>query len=148
MIRALIIDTQDLLGDIGRELVSDLKGSTPVATGKLKNSYVHNVSIDGPVVSLTISADEHFKFVENGRRPGKFPPLVAISRWCEAKGIPVRAAFPIAKKIAEKGIEPKHILSGVISSRQDGISSRIRSMFAERVRIEAKNLVTDFTRKR
>lgn len=45
-------------------------------------------------------------FVEKGRRPGKQPPLNSIKAWCKTRGIPSKAAFPIARTIGERGIKP------------------------------------------
>lgn len=143
MIRALLIDLRDLLQRKGKEMVTDLKNEVPVAEGTARESIKEQVTMNGPVVTLTIEAADHFKWIEKGRKKGKMPPLSKIKRWCEVKGINVKYAFPIAKAIGERGIKPKHILKGVISKRQAGIEGQVKAMFKEKVGIEAKNLVEE-----
>ena len=57
-----------------------------------------------------IRGRDYSEFLQNGRKPGKMPPIAPIERWVqvklglsgnEAKG----AAFAIAKKIAAEGTE-------------------------------------------
>lgn len=65
----------------------------------------------------SIQAADYWKYVEKGRRPGKFPPVSKIEKWIEVK--PVRPkpmngkmpttkqlAFLIARSIAANGIKP------------------------------------------
>lgn len=47
----------------------------------------------------------HSIFVEKGRRPGApMPPLAPIRAWAVRHGLPPGAAWPIARKIAQRGI--------------------------------------------
>jgi hypothetical protein len=57
----------------------------------------------------------HAIWVELGRKPGRFPPIIVIQRWVEAKlqiGGPEarKTAFLIARKIANSGIRGRFIL--------------------------------------
>lgn len=142
MVRAITIDLVKILQQKGQELASDISKNVPVAEGKLRDSISSSVEQDGSIVRLTIEADEHFRFVELGRKPGgKMPPLVAVQKWCIAKGIPVKAAFPIAKSISKKGITPKHILKGVLEVSLSGIEQRIKKAFGESIKLETQNMV-------
>lgn len=53
------------------------------------------------------------EFVERGRGPGKMPPQDAIERWCDLKGIPRRAVYPIRRKIGDEGTFPQPVMSSV-----------------------------------
>lgn len=141
MIRAILIDLVALLRKEGAEMADEIRDSVPVAEGELRDSIGSNVEQDGSIIRLKITAADHFRFVELGRKKGKFPPLSRIKRWCEVKKIPVKAAFPIAKAIAERGIPPKHILKKIIPFRERSIQHKVDSVFREKLKIEAKNLV-------
>ena len=64
---------------------------------------------------------QYFRFAENGRRPGKFPPPDAILKWVQFKRIVPRPGrdgkvpstnqlvYLISRKIATKGTEGKHL---------------------------------------
>lgn len=87
------------------ELISSIKPMTPEL-------------VDG-AFGCSLSLAPHWKYVENGRRPGKFPPIDNILEWVKAKPqlarpnrldrkeiAPKQLAFLVARKIANKGIQP------------------------------------------
>lgn len=56
--------------------------------------------------------EPHSFFVEVGRRAGsRLPPISVIADWAERRGLPRGAAFPIARKIAARGIQPRPVLT-------------------------------------
>ena len=87
------------------ELISSIKPMTP----ELVNG----------TFECSLSLAPHWKYVENGRRPGKFPPIDNILDWVKAKPqlarpnrldrkelAPKQLAFLVARKIATSGIQP------------------------------------------
>ena len=90
------------------------------ATGELISSIkpMEPELVDG-TFECSLSLAPHWKYVENGRRPGKFPPIDDILEWVKAKPqlarpnrldrkelTPKQLAFLVARKIANKGIPP------------------------------------------
>lgn len=65
-----------------------LQEADKVASGALLNSIDYTVEINDRQVTLSIYAEEHWKYVEYGRNPGKFPPLDTIKSWIKVKGLP------------------------------------------------------------
>lgn len=135
-----------VLGSIGsiikRELVRDL----PKATSTLSRSIAYEVDDDGQIWELRVEAEDYFKYVEGGRRPGKMPPLKKIADWCRVVGIPSSAAYPIAKKIGEKGIAPRPILKNIISQRETSFSSLIDTALTQDIEKELEDILTQFTK--
>ena len=87
------------------ELISSIKPMTP----ELVNG----------AFECSLSLAPHWKYVENGRKAGKFPPIDNILDWVKAKPqlvrpnrldrkeiTPKQLAFLVARKIATKGIQP------------------------------------------
>ena len=87
------------------ELISSIKPMTPEL-------------VDG-TFECSLSLAPHWKYVENGRKAGKFPPIDNILDWVKAKPqlarpnrldrkeiTPKQLAFLVARKIAAKGIQP------------------------------------------
>lgn len=117
-----------VLEDTYREEIAD---SNAFASGRLFDSIKHIVEIDDKTIELSLSLEEYWKYVEEGRAPGKFPPLGKIEEWIrikpvspypDAKGrVPSneQLAFLIGRKIAEEGTEGKHLLQNAIDSTQD-----------------------------
>lgn len=93
-------DIEKLLKDFAYETQSKLKNELSWTTNLKENI---EVSVDGE--SLSLLMPKYGIFVDMGRAPGKQPPLNIIYDWCKSKGIPTSAAYPIAKKIGDEGLE-------------------------------------------
>lgn len=81
------------------------------ASGTLVNSVRTAIRSDGNKAVIEIYAEDYIRFVDKGRNPGRFPPLSAIRSWVALKGIAEEAVFPIARKIAEKGIPATPVIN-------------------------------------
>ena len=102
---------------------------------KLSNSLGYKLKVyKSGGLELGFEAADYFKYVEEGRKPGKMPPVSAIAKWIRIKTIKLRdmgytkkdgtkvkgtgrfkaksdtninsAAFAIAKHIGAYGVEP------------------------------------------
>ncbi len=95
------------VGRIGHAAARYAKDEAPDDTGKLiRGIKFRFAGRRGNVVS----AAKHTKFVVDGRRPGTMPPSNALLGWVGRHGMPASAAFPVARAIAERGIEPNDFL--------------------------------------
>ena len=86
-----------------RKLIDNVKSWVVVG----ENSY-----------EVTLRLQDYWKYIEDGRKPGKFPPVGAIMKWIEVKPIiprpndfgkipkPNQLAFLIGRKIKDDGIKP------------------------------------------
>jgi hypothetical protein len=97
----------ETLQGIGNFILADMKVlielNGAMATGRLLKEIRVNAIKDKDKYLLTLSYPFYGKFVDEGRRPGKMPPVKDIMEWTRLKGIPESAAYPIARKIGEKG---------------------------------------------
>ena len=120
---------ESLSDEYGEMLVDALKKNladlNKYATGDLVDSmYYETKTADGKAV-IQLSANHYLRFVDKGRAPGKFPPISAISKWASIRGISQRAVFPIARKIAEKGIPA----TGVVNKTIQEVRSKFLPMY-------------------
>lgn len=89
--------------------------NTPVgATGHLRQSITHDVSGSGiAIVGRVYSTDVPVKVasVEEGRAPGRMPPMAPIELWLRRKaGINSRSvAFLVARAIGRRGTKGAHM---------------------------------------
>lgn len=98
------------------------------ATGQLLNSISTKVKSNGIDYVITLEAANYFKWVEEGRKPGKFPPPDAILKWIKAKPVlpypdkkgklptEKQLAYLIGRKIANEGIEAGHQLKYTVDT--------------------------------
>lgn len=92
------------------------------ASYKLLNSVETTVKRNDDEFVVTIHLEDYWYYVENGRGPGKFPPIDKILEWVRIKPIipysdsrgrlptEEQLAFLIARKIAEQGTEGRKVL--------------------------------------
>jgi hypothetical protein len=119
------------LNQLGKESVKFLKDvlirNNKVATGDLINSIDYQVIEESNGFILNILANETFNFVDEGRRPGKQPPVKPILSWIRNKHIKFnkmsdsQTAFIIARSIGKKGIKPlrlkKQLMNDFLDNR-------------------------------
>jgi hypothetical protein len=96
----------------------------------------------------TLSAAGYIGVLEDGRRPGKFPPVSKIEQWIKDRGIIPKGkisitglAFIMARKISQEGtiLNQRGGNSGVLSKAisEDRIKSLLESL--------AEKYITDYT---
>lgn len=106
---------QDILKYYGELIVTRLRNDilnkkvtkygSVTASGQLAQSVRYEVDESG----LRIYANDYIVYLQDGRRPGKFPPKQPILDWIDDKGIQFNdikkesLAFLIQRKIANEG---------------------------------------------
>lgn len=68
-----------------------------------------------PVGASIFNSKLHAAIIEDGRRPGRLPPLAIIMRWAQRRlGLSQeeakRAAWPIGRAIKARGLLPRHVM--------------------------------------
>lgn len=90
------------------------------ASRKLTDSVKSKIVVNGQAFEIYLNLQQYWKYIEEGRKPGKFPPVGAILNWISVKPIlprpdgsgnmerlrPKQLAFLIGRKIKEEGIDP------------------------------------------
>lgn len=123
--KALDKSVKDILNRYGVQIISkmreELVQNNSIATSKLYNSLTYEVKQKVNEFILSFKSEDYAKYVESGRKPGKFPPINKIKEWTKSKGIPERAAYPIAMKIYKFGIPPRPFIKPAFDSYKDEI---------------------------
>lgn len=117
------INLQNALNSFVSELVTTYKSllirDNKKATGNLiKSLKPLQIDFSSNKMQGSINIASYWKYVEYGRKPGKFPPKDKISEWIEMKPVipkPMNGlkaptkdqlAFLISRKIGREGIKP------------------------------------------
>lgn len=105
------------------KLINDGKS----ATGNLIKSVDTSLQFSGTTINVVLNVLDYFQWVENGRKPGKFPPIAKIKQWIKDKPIipheddngrlptEEQLSFLIGRKIANEGIKPGNQLKNTVS---------------------------------
>ena len=111
-----------------------------IATGELLNSVEYKVDYDDRSITLSLELAEYWKWVEEGREPGAYPPWdgpnEGILNWIKMKPVvpeerngvlptEKQLSFLIARKIAEEGIEPGYQLRDAKKDLMDDFEDKI-----------------------
>jgi hypothetical protein len=112
-----------------KELTIQLIQLDKVATGKLLRSLDYEIieKVEGQF-EVIIKALDYLKFVDEGRRPGKQPPLKPILSWVKTRNIRFRnkngqgflkneqTAFIIRRSIGKNGIKKTDVLKKTLGN--------------------------------
>lgn len=152
----------EVLNRFGKELVEEYVKNIDErhinASRKLAQSVGYKLVYGERWVGVDISLAEYWKYVEYGRKAGKFPPLSNIEEWIKVKGITPMTrtqasvkrwtqhrgsihrndgsipgikslAYLIGRKIAEEGIRPRPILTTAL----DDVMARFEEAIDEAI---------------
>lgn len=99
---------------------------------------------NGNLFELYFNLPDYFPYAENGRRPGKMPPVNKILQWIEFKHLVPRSnngrvpttrqlAFAISKHIALHGTQGKHLLQQTIDETYNTLVDRLVEAISEQL---------------
>jgi hypothetical protein len=125
--------------DYIRIIAKLLMGAGKRASGKLIKSLSDRVQDDARKVNLIIESEDYFEQVDEGRKPGSYPPIKAIEKWAKLKGINQKSVFPIAKKIYRFGIKPTNIIDKSIKQFEPRLIQKIEDDVTEKVENDTYN---------
>lgn len=145
-----IFDTK-LANEFGKDyvkiMVALLKGNRPypkVATGSLINSINYRLQETAQGINIVLLANDYLQYVDQGRKPGTYPPIQAIKRWVTIKGIPKEAAWAIRKNIFKFGIKPTNVIrktKNIIETSRDANRKYEQRMVDNIVKMLEKNWI-------
>lgn len=98
--------------DIMSALTKNLQEEDKIATGNLIQSIKFPVKVFGTKYVATLSMDDYWKFVEEGRKPGSFPPVDKILQWTIEKGLTLNPLSNRRKKLI-RGLKHKKLKKAV-----------------------------------
>ena len=94
---------QKVMEDYAMYLLNSTKSNLP-DTYRIMSTLNFVFEIDGNFYEIVFHAPDYFKWVENGRGPGKNPPIKAIEDWITIKHITPypssRGKLPTKKQLA------------------------------------------------
>lgn len=137
------LQIQSFIQKFGQDVVNaqkqELQKKNSVATSRLLNSVNYRFKASIEKIIIEFVSEDYGKFVDEGRKPGKFPPLNKIKAWTKVKGIPEKAAFPIAKKIWRFGIKPKPFIQKPFDRNRQGFVVELIKLYSKEIISDVKS---------
>lgn len=109
---------KDIVAEFTEEVKNALKNNASNASGALSKSIKGIVKMNGKYLTVSLSMEDYWKYIEYGTKP-HFPPVDKIKSWITVKPILPRPlangklptenqlAFLIGRKISRAGTKPK-----------------------------------------
>jgi hypothetical protein len=135
-----------------------------VASGTLEKSLKYRLQIKGQSINISIyakgKASNYFLARENGRKPGKQPPVDAILEWMRIKPIKLRdresgkfqkptealkrqVAFLIARKIGKQGMKGWHAFDYAMENIWDEYEAQVVAAYQKDFTATLENQFND-----
>lgn len=100
---------------VEQEIENRLFNLGKVASGELYDSIGYTITDTGKRIKLTFKMADYGKYVDKGTKPSKYADstgkgsgksefIKSLMKWCQIKGLPKGAAFPIRRKIWKTGL--------------------------------------------
>ena len=134
-----------VLGEIANEIRNEYQDKLirddKIASGHLLNSVEYDIVTDDRSITVQLELADYYKWVEEGREPGSFPPVDALLEWIKVKPVvpdgrsgrlPTenQLAYLIGRKIKEEGIEPGYELRDTMKEVMEDAEDRINEAIA------------------
>ena len=148
------------LNDFGKELADKYKrnlvNDDAIDTSKLLNSIKYIFNNNNTSFEISMEMAEYWKYVESGRKSGKFPPISAIREWVRVKPVIPRPyngklptenqlAFLISRSISKKGIRPKPIFNDSLDDVMRDFENGLEDAFTKDVEAEMDKITVLLT---
>ena len=148
------------LNDFGKELADKYKrnlvNDDAIDTSKLLNSIKYIFNNNNTSFEISMEMAEYWKYVESGRKSGKFPPISAIREWVKVKPVIPRPyngklptenqlAFLIARSISKKGIRPRPIFNDTLDNVMRDFENGLEDAFTKDVEAEMDKITVLLT---
>ena len=139
--------------DVAMDYQNELKAFNKIATGELHN-VDFEVNANGGTYTISLILQDYWKYVEQGRQPGKFPNVGKLQEWIKIKAIIPRPmkdgklptekqlTFVIGNSIKEKGIQPKPALANALK-KNDTYLNKIKEVVGKSLDKEIKQMLKE-----
>ena len=151
------LEIRQILSSVALNVANDYKYELALqgvnATGGLSD-VEFEVFIGEGQYKIYLFLEDYWKFVENGRKAGSFPPVNKIMDWIKVKPILPRPmangklpttnqlTFMIGNSIKENGIPARPILANTLEKNSD-ILTKVKKVLAEGFDDEIKKLLKE-----
>ncbi len=116
-----------------------------------------NVNATGGTYKISLILQDYWKYVEQGRQPGKFPNVGKLQEWIKIKAIipePMKdgkfptekqLTFMIGKSIKEKGIPAKPALANALQKNESHLN-KIKEAVGKSLDKEIKQMLKELNK--
>jgi len=143
---------QQLIESIGKDgvelLAKYLEQKDKVASGELINSLSYKTQQLLSKFTIDFEYAEHGDYVQLGRLPGSYPPVAAIRKWIQQKGLDLNE-YAVAQNIFKFGIKPTPLIDELIESNiTENAVKQIEEIYSIEIESKFIDLLEEIKNKR
>ena len=139
--------------DVAMDYKAELNAFNKIATGALAN-VDFEVNVNGGTYTISLILQDYWKFVEEGRKAGKFPNVGKLQEWIKIKAIipePMKdgkfptekqLTFMIGNSIKEKGIPAKPALANALKKNETHLN-KVKEAVSKSLDKEIKQMLKE-----
>ena len=101
-IQPILLAVEEAMRDLVGRVKEEANYRGKVATGGTIAALRTSVMGTDRFVVGTMTGPEHWRYVGNGRGPGRMPPVSRLQAWINSRGLSL-SAWAVAKRIAAQG---------------------------------------------
>jgi len=126
---ALTNQLESAAEDIGVRIAGAARENAPVDRGRLRASITHVVEgVGSTLLQIRVGSNvDQAAPQEFGTDPGHFPPISALRGWARRVLGDESAAYPIARSIAETGLDAQPFLGPAFEEHLEWVLDRINN---------------------
>jgi hypothetical protein len=143
---------KEVLERYGDLLCTRYQTYAPEASGRLVQSARYEVKLGDRVYEVGLWLEDYWRYVEKGRKAGKFPPIDRIREWIRVKPVIPRPhngrvptekqlAFLIARKIAREGTEGQGVLERALEDVTGEMMMSIKEAIIEDLKWDMREVL-------
>ena len=153
-------EIEQILYDVAYQVAIDyqneLRSFDSIASGAL-NNVDFEVEIKGGTYKIYLILQDYWKYVEYGRKPGKFPNVGKLQEWIKIKPVIPRPltngivptekqlTFMIGNSIKEKCIQPKPALANALIKNETQLN-KIKEAVGKSLDKEIKKMLKELNK--
>ena len=100
-------DLNKVRKELVKAMVNELKKSDKKATGDLIKSIKGEIKNN----QIIMVANHYLKYVDEGRKPGKYPPIAPLKKWAKIKLGDESIGYAVQRSIYKKGIKKTDVIN-------------------------------------
>lgn len=133
---------------VEQEIETRLRNNGKYATGELYDSIRYEITETKVKFTISFYMASYGVYVDKGTKPSKYaksegkgtgnsPFIKSLMKWCQIKGLPKAAAFPIRRKIWEFGQRPTNFFTIPTTRRAKQLAAGVEKAMA----IDVENII-------
>jgi len=121
------MNLEEALAVIGKKVVKDARANLTRAKKRASGNLYNTLKYVVEDSKLKFEMASYGRYVDQGRKPGKYVPVNSLKEWMKIKGIDSKYSFVINRAIKERGIKATFFFTRAYDNNEKQLDKVIES---------------------